>query len=133
MAIWYILRPFGIFHGYLVHSFLFWYVVPRKIWQPCSSVTKTSLFSCDTVKENRPAGTDPTNPRPPLTLHRVRVPFSTYSFSRIRRFLGASNYKFKASSNRPQKQSRKVKRDEAAPREIKIEKKMLTENEKLRP
>jgi hypothetical protein len=29
MTIWYILWPFGIF-------FPFWYVVPRKIWQPCS-------------------------------------------------------------------------------------------------
>jgi hypothetical protein len=28
MAIWYILWSFGIF-------FPFWYVVPRKIWQPC--------------------------------------------------------------------------------------------------
>jgi hypothetical protein len=47
MAIWYILRPFGsicghlvylrpfgIFYGYLVYFLLFWYVVPRKIWQP---------------------------------------------------------------------------------------------------
>jgi hypothetical protein len=31
-----ILYPFGIFHGYLVYIFFqFWYVVPRKIWQPC--------------------------------------------------------------------------------------------------
>jgi hypothetical protein len=29
-AILYILRLFGIFYGYLVHLFLFWYVVPRK-------------------------------------------------------------------------------------------------------
>jgi hypothetical protein len=62
MAIWYILRPFGIFYGHLVYftaiwyilrqcdifygnvvyftaiwSILrpLWYVVPRKIWQPC--------------------------------------------------------------------------------------------------
>jgi hypothetical protein len=24
------------FHGYLVYFFPFWFVVPRKIWQPCS-------------------------------------------------------------------------------------------------
>jgi hypothetical protein len=43
MAIWYILVPFGIFYGYLIHFVLslvhfapFWYVVPRKIWQPWS-------------------------------------------------------------------------------------------------
>jgi hypothetical protein len=41
MAIWYILRLFGLFSGHLVHFmviwlyvFLVWYVVPRKIWQP---------------------------------------------------------------------------------------------------
>jgi hypothetical protein len=46
MAVWYILRPFGIFYGYLeyflaiwnifgylVYFSPFWYVVPRKIWQ----------------------------------------------------------------------------------------------------
>jgi hypothetical protein len=32
MAIWYILWPFGIIFG---DFFPFWYVVPRKIWQPC--------------------------------------------------------------------------------------------------
>jgi hypothetical protein len=30
----YILWPFAIFYGYLVHIFPFWYVVPRNIWQP---------------------------------------------------------------------------------------------------
>jgi hypothetical protein len=35
MATLYILRPFGIFYGHLVHFSRFWYVVPRKIWQPC--------------------------------------------------------------------------------------------------
>jgi hypothetical protein len=37
----YITGPFGIFHKYLAHSkdilyifFSFWYIVPRKIWQP---------------------------------------------------------------------------------------------------
>jgi hypothetical protein len=33
-ATWYILRTFGIFCGYLVYFFPFWYVIPRKIWQP---------------------------------------------------------------------------------------------------
>jgi hypothetical protein len=37
-AIRYILRPLGIFYGHLVYFSLFWYVVPRKIWQPCSRV-----------------------------------------------------------------------------------------------
>jgi hypothetical protein len=48
MAIWYILWPFGIFHGHLVYFiailyilepfgnlfFTVWYIVARKIWQP---------------------------------------------------------------------------------------------------
>jgi hypothetical protein len=34
MAIWNILRLFGIFYDHLVHFFRFWYHVPRKIWQP---------------------------------------------------------------------------------------------------
>jgi hypothetical protein len=34
MEIWYILGAFGIFCGNLVYFFPFWYVVPRKIWQP---------------------------------------------------------------------------------------------------
>jgi hypothetical protein len=39
-AIWPILLLFGIFYGHLVYFvvilvvFKFWYVVPRKIWQP---------------------------------------------------------------------------------------------------
>jgi hypothetical protein len=52
MAIWNILRTFGIFYGHLVYfmiiwnilcsfgRFLFiWYVVPRKIWQPWFAMT----------------------------------------------------------------------------------------------
>jgi hypothetical protein len=32
LYIWWL---FGIFHGYLVYWYVgFWYVVPRKIWQP---------------------------------------------------------------------------------------------------
>jgi hypothetical protein len=34
IAIWYILRPFGIFCGHFGIYFPFWYAVPRKIWQP---------------------------------------------------------------------------------------------------
>jgi hypothetical protein len=33
-AIWSILRPFGIFYDYLEYFFPFWYAAPRKIWQP---------------------------------------------------------------------------------------------------
>jgi hypothetical protein len=28
--------PFGTFYGHLVHFYPFWYVEPRKIWQPCN-------------------------------------------------------------------------------------------------
>jgi hypothetical protein len=35
MEIWYTLWPFCKFFGYLVRLFPCWYVVPRKIWQPC--------------------------------------------------------------------------------------------------
>jgi hypothetical protein len=34
-AIWHILWPFGILYGHLVYFYPFWYVVARKIWQPC--------------------------------------------------------------------------------------------------
>jgi hypothetical protein len=34
--IWDILWPFGTFCVHLVHFFLSWYHVPRKIWQPCT-------------------------------------------------------------------------------------------------
>jgi hypothetical protein len=44
MAIWYIIRPLGIFYGHLVYYkaiwyivFTIWYIVPRWIWQPCSA------------------------------------------------------------------------------------------------
>jgi hypothetical protein len=36
VAIWYRLWPFGIFYGYSIYFFPFWYVVQRKIWQPCA-------------------------------------------------------------------------------------------------
>jgi hypothetical protein len=38
-AMWNIFKPFGIFYGNvdnLVCFSPFWYIVPRKIWQPCS-------------------------------------------------------------------------------------------------
>jgi hypothetical protein len=38
IAIRYILRPFGIVYCSLVYFLLFWYVVARQIWQPCSRV-----------------------------------------------------------------------------------------------
>jgi hypothetical protein len=38
MAIWYILWPIGIFCGHLLKFCPFWYVVPRKIWQPWPNV-----------------------------------------------------------------------------------------------
>jgi hypothetical protein len=47
MANWSVLRQFRIFCGHSVYFrvisfFLFWYVVPRKIWQPCSSMAPTN-------------------------------------------------------------------------------------------
>jgi hypothetical protein len=36
MTIWYSLWPFGVFFGPLVNFSPFWYVAPRKIWQPCA-------------------------------------------------------------------------------------------------
>jgi hypothetical protein len=38
MAVWYILRPFGILCVTLVYFPPFGYVVPRKIWHPWNSV-----------------------------------------------------------------------------------------------
>jgi hypothetical protein len=35
IAIWQIVRRFGILSGYLVYFFPFWYVVATKIWQHC--------------------------------------------------------------------------------------------------
>jgi 4-hydroxybenzoate polyprenyltransferase len=35
IAIWYILWPFGIIEAFWYIFRPFWYVVPRKIWQPC--------------------------------------------------------------------------------------------------
>jgi hypothetical protein len=41
MAILYNLRRFGIFCNNLEYFYPFWYVVPRKIWQPWSQERKT--------------------------------------------------------------------------------------------
>jgi hypothetical protein len=35
MDIWSILRPFDIFYDNLAYFSPFWYIEPRKIWQPC--------------------------------------------------------------------------------------------------
>jgi hypothetical protein len=41
-AIWYILWPFGIF--LVIWSvFPIWYIVERKIWQPCSNLTALTI------------------------------------------------------------------------------------------
>jgi hypothetical protein len=37
MVIWYILLPFGTFCGLLTNFSRIWYVVPIKIWPPCSN------------------------------------------------------------------------------------------------
>jgi hypothetical protein len=37
-ANWYYAGPFGLNYGYLVHFPPFWYILPSKIWQPCSEV-----------------------------------------------------------------------------------------------
>jgi hypothetical protein len=53
-AIWFIfvakfgidsLSPFGIFHGYLVYFLSFWYVAPRKIWQPWARQLNATTIS----------------------------------------------------------------------------------------
>jgi hypothetical protein len=57
MAIWYILQPFGKFCGHLVYLWLFgiffpfWYVLPRKIWQPWLSplLSKICILSRNVV------------------------------------------------------------------------------------
>jgi hypothetical protein len=51
MALWYILWHCGIFNGTVVYFwslgifFAFWYVVPRKIWQPCLDTTEEGFFA----------------------------------------------------------------------------------------
>jgi hypothetical protein len=42
----YILWPLVTFSGSLVYLFPFWYVVARKIWQPCSQIdVKNNLIA----------------------------------------------------------------------------------------
>jgi hypothetical protein len=51
IAIWSILRPFGIFYGHLIGNLVtIWYIFPlfgilllRKIWQPCIPRQKTNI------------------------------------------------------------------------------------------
>jgi hypothetical protein len=43
-AKWYIFGPFGASCGHLVYFSPFCYVVPRKIWQPCSQVIIGGMF-----------------------------------------------------------------------------------------
>jgi hypothetical protein len=47
MSSWSILRQFGIFYGHLVYLFPFRYVVPRKIWQPCSAADSRHIFEIE--------------------------------------------------------------------------------------
>jgi hypothetical protein len=44
VSIRYLLSPFGIFYGYLVHFIPCWSVVQIKIWQPWSDVRGGTLF-----------------------------------------------------------------------------------------
>jgi hypothetical protein len=45
-AIQYMLWPFGKFSGHFVaYIFPFWYVLPRKIWQPCQSFESFFVFA----------------------------------------------------------------------------------------
>jgi hypothetical protein len=50
-AIWYILWSFGNFVA-ILYFFPFWYIVSRKIWQPCLSLLNT----CDYIMLVRVAG-----------------------------------------------------------------------------
>jgi hypothetical protein len=38
MAFWNVLQEFGIFYHPLVHFVVIWYILARKIWQPCLRV-----------------------------------------------------------------------------------------------
>jgi hypothetical protein len=50
--IWDILGPFGTFCDNLVHFFQFWYVVSRKLWQPCCQFGSCS--TCTVLCERLP-------------------------------------------------------------------------------
>jgi hypothetical protein len=56
MAIWVILRPFGVFYGYFGNLVVIWYILLRfglfyqeKIWQPWNGPSKNSI-DCVGVK-----------------------------------------------------------------------------------
>jgi hypothetical protein len=56
MAIWDILRPFGVFYGHFGHLVVIWYILLRfglfyqeKIWQPWNGPSKNSI-DCVGVK-----------------------------------------------------------------------------------
>jgi hypothetical protein len=45
------LKLFGIFYGHLgIHFMVIWYVVSRKIWQPCLEIYLTSGLQDSTLK-----------------------------------------------------------------------------------
>jgi hypothetical protein len=50
------LWPFGTFYGYLVYFSPFWYVVPRRIWQPWSRICKSfsALIAIKPLKTIKP-------------------------------------------------------------------------------
>jgi hypothetical protein len=45
----YILWPFDTSDGQLVNFSRFWYIVERKIWQPCSGGAKGTLFRAQRI------------------------------------------------------------------------------------
>jgi hypothetical protein len=55
MAFGIILRPFGIFYAHWVYFKVFcfspfWYVAPRKIWQPCTYSDEMAQFAKTGIK-----------------------------------------------------------------------------------
>jgi hypothetical protein len=46
MAVGNILWLFGIFYGHLVYFSLFWYFVPRKIWQSWALDVQILKYTC---------------------------------------------------------------------------------------
>jgi hypothetical protein len=53
-AISYILRQFGKFCGHFDILFPFWYVVPRKIWQPCPTAQMFDGVKFKSARTKRP-------------------------------------------------------------------------------
>jgi hypothetical protein len=60
MEIWSILRPLGIFGSFYIWSFgiffSFWYLVSRKIWQPCKKVEIGIFFQITRISHFGLAG-----------------------------------------------------------------------------